>query len=175
MKSRYFIAAALVLVQLSSFAGSPTEPKIIFTTRCASCHNINKVLTGPALAGVDQRRTIGWIIQFVHSSQTVIRSGDAYAGALFEKFNRVTMPDHPDLTADDIKGIVEYIKSESKTQVEEKAPFSTPGKLRPDYHPLSITGNYGFFVCYLLFVAVLIGAMLFAVNVKSMQRKADKA
>ena len=30
------------------------EGKTIFSTRCAGCHNVNKTLTGPALAGVDQ-------------------------------------------------------------------------------------------------------------------------
>ena len=164
--------ALLLLVGLSSIASPPADPKEIFTTRCASCHNINKTLTGPALSGIDQRRTIDWIIRFVHSSQHVIRSGDSYANTLFEKYNRIVMPDHTDLTAEDIKGVVEYIKSESKV-TEEKAPFPTPGKLRPDYHPLSITGNYLFFIFYLLFTAVLIGALLFAVNVKSLQRKAD--
>ena len=172
MKSKCSIVVAL-LVQLACFAGTPAEPKAIFTSRCASCHAINKVLTGPALAGVDQRRSIDWIINFVHSPQRIIQSGDTYAAALFEKHNRITMPDHPDLTADDIKGLVEYIKSESKTAAEEKTPFPAPGKLHPDYRPLSITGNYGFFICYLLFVAVLIGVLLFAVNVQSLQRKAE--
>ncbi|MBE7172928.1 MAG: cytochrome c [Williamsia sp.] len=175
MKIKCSLVAVFVIAQLACFAGAPTEPKAIFTARCASCHAINKVLTGPALAGIDQRRTMDWIISFVHSPQRIIHSGDVYAAALFEKHNRVTMPDHPDLTADDIKGIVEYIKSESKTAVEEKAPFPTPGRLHPDYHPLSLTGNYGFFICYLLFVAVLIGAMLFAVNVQALKRKAYNA
>jgi len=87
------------------------EGKAIFSTRCAGCHNVNKVVTGPALAGVDQRHSIDWIINFVHSSQTVIKGGDEKAVALFEKFNKIPMPDHPDLTAGNIKSIVEYIKS----------------------------------------------------------------
>src|SRR5215208_1973077 len=96
------------------WAGPPSEEgKAIFTSRCSGCHNINKILTGPALAGVDQRRSIDWIINFVHSSQGVIKSGDKDAVALFEKFNRIPMPDHPDLTADNIKNIVDYIKSEA--------------------------------------------------------------
>lgn len=172
--NKYIITAVFLLAQLFSFAAPPADPKEIFTSRCASCHNVNKTLTGPALAGVDQRRTIDWIIQFVHSSQHVIRSGDSYANTLFEKYNRIVMPDHTDLSAEDIKGVVEYIKSQSKV-TEEKAPFATPGKLRPNYHPLSITGNWLFFSCYLLFVVLMIVALLFAVNVQSLKRKTDKA
>jgi len=86
------------------YANPPEEEgKTIFTSRCAACHNVNKVLTGPALAGVDQRRSIEWIVKFVKSSQGLVKSGDKDAVALFQKFNRIAMPDHPDLTADNIK------------------------------------------------------------------------
>jgi cytochrome c551/c552 len=169
MKSKLLLIA-LTLVTFTSFATPPLEEgKAIFSSRCAACHNINKTLTGPALAGVDQRRSIDWIISFVHSSQSVIKNGDKEALALFEKFNKIPMPDHKDLSADNIKSIVEYIKSESKTE-SDKPPFSRPGKLRPNYIPLSIT-NYGFFLGYLLVVTLLIAGMVFAVHVKSMQRK----
>ena len=144
------------------------EGKAIFSARCAACHNVNKVITGPALAGVDQRRSIDWIINFVHSSQTVIKKGDKDAVALFEKFNKIPMPDHPDLTSDHIKSIVEFIKAEASTG-SEKAPFNKPGKLRPVYTPLSIT-NYGFFIGYLAVVTLLIIGLLIAVKVKSMER-----
>ena len=79
------------------------------------------------------------------------------------------MPDHTDLTPDNIKSIVEYIKSEAETQTET-APFKKPGKLRPNYTPLSIT-NYGFFISYLAVVAMLIIGLLFAVHIKGIERK----
>ncbi|HYK56232.1 MAG TPA: hypothetical protein VEV15_07110, partial [Flavisolibacter sp.] len=102
--------------------------------------------------------------------QSLIKSGDKDAVALFEKFNKIPMPDHTDLTPDHIKSIVEYIKSEAVTQIDA-APFKRPGKLRPAYTPLSIT-NYGFFISFLGVVIVLILGLLFAVHVKSLERKA---
>src|SRR6478735_4079442 len=84
----------------SSFGAPPVEEgKQIFTSRCAACHNVNKTLTGPALAGIKERRSIEWIISFVQSSQTVIKGGDKDAVVLFEKFNKIPMPDHKDLSA----------------------------------------------------------------------------
>ena len=171
MKTKIFLAIFLFSATLHTIAAPPlAEGKTIFTARCAACHSVNKVITGPALAGVDQRHSIDWIINFVHSSQTVIKSGDEKAVALFEKFNKIQMPDHPDLTADNIKSIVEYIKSEATSGDADKAPFSRPGKLRPVYAPISIT-NYGFFIGYLAVVAMLIVGLLFAVQVKSIERK----
>jgi mono/diheme cytochrome c family protein len=172
MKNRFF----LLLVILAAFAikakaDPPTdEGKNIFTTRCAACHNVNKIIVGPALSGIDQRRSIDWIINFIHSSQSVVRSGDVYAAALFEKFNKVTMPDHPDLTMDNIKNIVEYIKSESKISTGEKAPFAKPSVKRPYYVPLSIHSNYLLFIGYLIVVITLVTALLLAVHSNSFRR-----
>jgi hypothetical protein len=82
--------------------------------------------------------------------------------------NKIPMPDHPDLTSDNIRSIVEFIKSEASA-APEAAPFNKPGKLRPVYTPLSIT-NYGFFIGYLAVVVLLIIGLLMAVKVKSMER-----
>ncbi len=104
-------------------AAPPDEGKKIFMTRCAACHNINKQLVGPALAGVDTRRDINWIISFVKSSQTMINKGDKDAVALFTKFNKAPMPNHTDLTDNNIKDIITYIKAETeKATVTKKVP-----------------------------------------------------
>ncbi|MDQ6815054.1 MAG: cytochrome c [Bacteroidota bacterium] len=173
MRTKFLLSILALLPAFCSFAMPANtlaeEGKALFTNRCAACHNVNKTLTGPALAGVDQRHTIAWITRFVHSSQTVIKSGDKEAIALFEKFNKITMPDHPDLTEADIKGIVEYIKSETKTAATDAAPFRKPGKIHPNYTPLSID-NYGYFTFFVALVFVLVGALLALVKVKSLQR-----
>ena len=167
MKAKVILFSIAFFSILHSFAAPPLEEgKAIFIFRCAACHNINKVATGPALAGVNERRSMNWIVQFVHSSQSLVKSGDKDAVALFEKFNKIPMPDHTDLTPDHITSIVEYIKSEAVTQTDA-APFKKPGKLRPAYIPLSIT-NYGFFISFLGVVVVLILGLLFAVHVKDL-------
>jgi cytochrome c551/c552 len=172
MKMTILLAALVLGLTVSSFSNEPIlEGGTIFNTRCAACHNVNKVLTGPALAGVDQRRSIDWIINFVHGSQAVIKSGDRDAVALFEKFNKIPMPDHPDLTDDNIKSIVAYIKSAAQTvTAASKAPFRKPGRMRPQYHPLSLQNNYGFFLSYIGIVLLMAGALVALVKVKNLQR-----
>lgn len=172
MKSTLLLFTTLLLTAVTAFGAPPVEEgKNIFATRCASCHNVNKVLTGPALAGVDERRSMDWIISFVKSSQTLVKSGDKDAVELFNKFNKIPMPDHSDLTDGNIASIVEYIKSESNT-VSAKAPFAKPSKIRPNYTPLSIS-NYGFFIGYLAIVGLLIMSLLLAVQLKQYERKAS--
>ncbi len=161
---------ALLCLGVSAGANPPVEEgKSIFISRCAACHNVNKTLTGPALAGVEQRRSIEWIINFVHSSQTMVKDGDKDAVALYTSFNNIPMPDHSDLTDAQIKDIVAYIITEAKPIEEVTAPFSTPSKLRPAYQPLGVH-DYGFFIAFLSIVALLVGVLLFAVRVKEYER-----
>ena len=121
MKAKLLLIAFLIIgTQL--FAAPPaSDGKTIFTARCAGCHNINRQIVGPALAGVDQRRSIEWIVKFVQSSQALVKSGDKDAVALFEQFNKMPMPDHADLTADNVKSIVAYINEEEKAAAAAKA------------------------------------------------------
>jgi hypothetical protein len=167
MKTGKILMSVIVMLASTAMlhAGPPeTEGKMIFMSRCAGCHNVNKQLTGPALAGVADRRSIQWITRFVNSPQTLIKGGDKDAVALFEKF-KIVMPDHGDLTPDNIKSIVAYIKAETVI-IDKSAPFAKPGKMETLYHPLSLEKNYVFFIIYLGLVALLIMSLLLAVRVK---------
>ncbi len=159
-----------LIATFQSKANPPVEEgKSIFLTRCAACHNINKPMTGPALSGISEKRSIDWLVKFIQSSQTLIKSGDADAIKIFEEFKKIPMPDHPDLTADNIKSIVEYIKSESKPVDEEKAPFAKPGKKKTFYTPVKLN-NYPFIFGFLAVVAALVFSLYYAVQFKTFQR-----
>ena len=170
MKNKIILLIFFLTVTNSLFAYPPTEEgKSIFMSRCAACHNVNKNMTGPALSGIDLRRSIDWIISFVQSSQSMVKKGDTTAVALFEKFKRIQMPDHADLTNENIKSIVAYIKAESKLISDDKAPFAKPGQKKTSYLPISI-GNYHFFIVYFAVVIALILALYFAVQLKTFER-----
>ena len=86
----------------------------LFQSKCKVCHNIGKGrLVGPDLAGVDTRRTLAWLTKFIKSSQTLIKSGDAAAVAIFNEYNKIPMPDQA-LSDAQVKTIVDYIKSQGK-------------------------------------------------------------
>ncbi|HZF63666.1 MAG TPA: cytochrome c, partial [Chitinophagaceae bacterium] len=94
MKLKFLLLITAIVAAATVLASPPVEEgKSIFATRCAACHNVNKTLTGPALAGVDERRSLEWIVNFVHSSQTMIKNGDKDAVALYKQFNNIPMPD----------------------------------------------------------------------------------
>jgi mono/diheme cytochrome c family protein len=126
-----------------------SEGEKLFKQICFTCHTIGKGrLVGPDLANVQNRRPEEWIIRFVQTSQSVIKSGDQYANTLFNQYNKLIMPDNP-YTADQIRAIISYIKensppeatgtvqvatSETKTPSAAVAPVPTP---TPGDRPLS--------------------------------------
>jgi len=89
--------------------------KQLFYGRCASCHMVNRELTGPALKGAETR----WpdkekLYAFIRNSEAVIKE-DKYARELWLKYNQTAMNLHPDLTDDQINQIFSYINSVSET------------------------------------------------------------
>jgi mono/diheme cytochrome c family protein len=170
--NKFLLTLLLASVSLPALADPIGEGKALFSTRCAGCHNVNVKLTGPALAGVDQRRSIDWIIGFVKSSKTMINNGDKDAIAIYEQF-RVPMPDHTDLTDDNIKQIVEYIKSEAKpvNTEDNTGAFAKPSYKPNPAKPLSLKKDIGFFSAYLLSVALLVAVLIWGVHVKSLQQQ----
>jgi mono/diheme cytochrome c family protein len=171
MKTRFFLLITILFIALSTLAAPSEEGKTIFAARCAACHNVNKVLVGPALSGVDQRRSIDWIVKFVHSPQTIIKSGDPYAVALLTKY-KVQMPDHADLTEDNIKNIVDYIKAEASAvsnSARNESQTTKTDKMQTNYLNLILT-NTGLLITSLALIAILIAALVFVIKVKQMQR-----
>lgn len=83
----------------------------IFDQNCKQCHAPDKVVVGPALKDVDKRKSMDWIVKFVHNSQAVIKSGDPYATALFDKFSGTVMPPFPNISADQVDDIIYYVNN----------------------------------------------------------------
>ncbi|TPG66797.1 cytochrome c [Hymenobacter nivis] len=83
----------------------------LFKANCTQCHAVNEQVVGPALAGITKRRSIGWIIPWVKNSAKVVASGDEYAVALYNRFQKQQMPSFR-LSDKEIEEIVAYVSSE---------------------------------------------------------------
>lgn len=94
----------------------------IFQKSCAACHSIGAgKLVGPDLAGVNDRRPEDWLLKFTKSSQTLMKSGDKTATALFEQFNKIPMPDQA-LSDDQIRKVLAHIKETGGSPAAGKEP-----------------------------------------------------
>ncbi len=105
------------------------DAKALFRQNCASCHSIDQDLVGPALKGVTERRDSAWVYSFIINSQEMIQAGDPVAVELFNRFNKVPMPAHPNLSTEQIGSILSYIESqaqEAAVQAASKNPIQRP-------------------------------------------------
>ncbi len=86
------------------------EGKTLFNNNCATCHAVtNEVVVGPGLKGINERRQLDWLINWIRNPQKVIESGDKYAVDLYNKFNKQIMPGFGDLTDQQIQSILAYV------------------------------------------------------------------
>ena len=126
MKVVLYLFPATIIILLANCLPLLAQEKgdTTFQKVCAACHTIGKgKLIGPDLANVQTRHPEEWLIKFIKSSQSVISSGDKYADSLFKAYNQIPMPDHPNLTDEQIKELLTYIKE--KSLAPETAAAST--------------------------------------------------
>jgi mono/diheme cytochrome c family protein len=114
--------AVISCIALQSLAFAQSEGQTLFQSSCMACHTIGKGrLVGPDLADIHTRRSEKWIVDFVTSSQSLVKSGDKQAVAIFEEYNKMVMPDQP-LSVAQIKSIIAYIRGESSGDAAVTAP-----------------------------------------------------
>jgi cytochrome c551/c552 len=91
-----------------------TDGKQMFILNCGTCHHPTRDLTGPSIYNVRSRwKNKKLLYEYVRNSQAVIKK-DAYAKALFLKWNKVIMTPIPKVTDADIDKIFDYVDGEAK-------------------------------------------------------------
>lgn len=124
ISARSFLFSLLLIV--SGFGSNvlAQDGKALFTANCASCHAVNKKLTGPALAGLedrgpwsDRKKLVAWIHNPAGFAKT-----EPYAANLIKEFGGVLMTGFPQLKEEEIDAIVKYIN----TPIVDKGPIVDP-------------------------------------------------
>jgi mono/diheme cytochrome c family protein len=110
------VTKSLVLVTLlcsmavsSANAQDAAAGAAIFKQKCTACHGIDKAVVGPALKGIDTKYDEAWLIKWIKNAPSFIASGDAQAVKAAE-YSPAMMSAFPELSDDDIKNIVAYVK-----------------------------------------------------------------
>jgi len=155
-----------VLFSNSSFS---QDGKALFSQNCASCHAVHKQLTGPALAGVEERwggdkaKLHAWI----HNSAAFLKTGDAYANDLYNRFNKTAMNAFPSLSEKDIDAILAYINSVPD-------PASVVQKPGDDGKPKPEDGDSTLLFGILTLILAIVAFVLLQVNANLKKLANDK-
>lgn len=103
-----------ISTSLTAQEGDPAKGKTLFNTNCASCHQLDKKMTGPALRDVEARLADEkgldreWLAQWIRNSAGMVKAGDSYANEIFNEYNGTAMTAFPQLSDQDISDILAY-------------------------------------------------------------------
>ncbi|MDQ3279263.1 MAG: c-type cytochrome [Bacteroidota bacterium] len=102
-----------LLFFLSYITLQAQDGKAIFQANCATCHALDKQLTGPALRGVETRGP--WtdrkeLVKWVHNPGGYIPT-NPYTQQLAAQYNGQIMPSFPQLSEAEIFSILDYINT----------------------------------------------------------------
>jgi copper(I)-binding protein/cytochrome oxidase Cu insertion factor (SCO1/SenC/PrrC family) len=89
----------------------------LFRTRCMSCHTLDGTLDskaiGPDLLAVTLNRDRQWLVDWLRNPEKMIKAGDPIAVNLYNRYNKILMPDM-NLGKADIADILEYLEDRTK-------------------------------------------------------------
>ena len=107
-----FMILALAAFPSSAGAQDISEGEKLFTAKgCNACHTVGGGdLVGPDLLGVTTRRDKAWLTRWIEEPDEVLAEGDPIATELFEKYNKIPMP-NLGLTDSDAAALVAYFES----------------------------------------------------------------
>ena len=88
----------------------------LFRTRCAACHSVTgqepERALGPDLLGVTHRRDQDWLLRWLQAPEKMLAEKDPIATALFEKYNRLAMPNLR-LNKEEAMDLLKYLENET--------------------------------------------------------------
>lgn len=125
MRNANALYIAGIITLLTASGTKAQDGAAIFKQNCTACHMIGKRLVGPDLTGVTEKQSDEWLRKFIRSSQSVIKSGDPAAVALFEEFNKTPMPDFP-LTDAELTAVLGYLGGFGKPAASASAAPPPP-------------------------------------------------
>lgn len=127
----------------SSVATAQPNGEALFKANCTACHVVGEdVVVGPGLKNVHTKYKEDWLIKWIKNSQSLIKAGDAQAVKVYEQYNKVLMPAF-NLSDDEVKAVIAYIKAESEAAPAVPAAASGGGagvaEEEEDNFPLTLT------------------------------------
>jgi mono/diheme cytochrome c family protein len=160
-----------MMASFSVRAADPAKGKALFQSNCASCHNVHKKLTGPALAGVEGRWSDKKLLhQWIHNSASVLASGDQYANALFNEYGKLQMTAFPSLTDEDIDNILGYIEVEGSKGPATAGPSQGPQTAGAE----EASGNNSLLFGIITLILAVVALILLQINSNLNKLAADK-
>lgn len=116
----------LLLLSTSIMAQDYDNGKQLFKNNCASCHNMEKKVVGPALKNVVKNQGEDWTKSWIKNNQALRDAGDKHANEIFKEYNGMAMPAYEHLGEDAIDDITLYLAQYNDKKAEAAANQPPP-------------------------------------------------
>ncbi|MBS1652507.1 MAG: c-type cytochrome [Bacteroidetes bacterium] len=110
------ILALFLAILCFSFSIKAQDGEKIFKQNCAVCHasHSDQMLTGPGLKGIFDRvpkPAEEWLTKWIINNQKVLKSGDAYANQIYNKYGKAQMSVFEgQINEKDVAAIIAFLK-----------------------------------------------------------------
>lgn len=121
----------LILLSTSAIAQDYDNGKQLFRNNCASCHNMEKKVVGPALKNVVKNQGEDWTKSWIKNNQALRDAGDKHANEIFKEYNGMAMPAYEHLGDEAIDDITVYLAQYSEKKAEAAANQPAPAAGAP--------------------------------------------
>jgi len=108
----------------------------LFRTRCTTCHTVTGVeeegALGPDLLGINDRRDMEWLLNWLRAPDQMLDKGDPIALALLAKYNQMRMPNMR-LSQEEAMSLLDYIELETHRLTGGLASLTTAGPVKAQF------------------------------------------
>ncbi|RYY06541.1 MAG: cytochrome c, partial [Sphingobacteriaceae bacterium] len=158
--TRLLFIASFVVLSNVAYAQDPAKGEALYkSNNCGSCHKIDVRMTGPALGPtIASEPDEAYLVKWIQNNQALIAAKNPKALTIYNQFNQSQMSVFTNLSDQDVKDILGYVKAEWKKVEDAKkaAPAGATGAVA-DSGPSStmVFGLIGVIVIAFLIILVL--------------------
>jgi len=116
----------ILLLSTQVTAQDYDKGKQLFKNNCASCHNMEKKVVGPALKNVVKNQGEDWTKSWIKNNNKLRASGDKHANQIFKEYNGMAMPAYEHLGDEAIVDLTAYLAQYNDKKAEAAANQPAP-------------------------------------------------
>lgn len=125
----FVLAGFVILGSTAAYAQDPAKGEALYkSNNCGSCHKIDVRMTGPALGPtIASEPDEAFLIKWIQNNQALIAAKNPKALAIYNEYNQSQMSVFTNLSDQDVKDILGYVKAEYKKVQDAKAAPAAGG------------------------------------------------
>jgi len=150
----------ILLLSTQVMAQDYDKGKQLFKNNCASCHNMEKKVVGPALKNVVKNQGEDWTKSWIKNNNKLRASGDKHANQIFKEYNGMAMPVYEHLGDEAIVDLTAYLAQYNDKKAEAAANQPAPAATQ---QVVVQPGGLTLFEKVLL--GIIIGILLIAIGI----------